>query len=66
LETIKLILGKGDALVGRLLCFNTLTMEINTLKLKADPACPMCGEHPTIHQLIDYEEFCNLRAAHAA
>jgi len=43
-----------------------LTMEINTLKLKSDPGCPMCGEKPTIHQLIDYEEFCNLRAAHAA
>ena len=66
LETIKLILGKGDTLVGRLLCFNTLTMETSTLKLKADRACPMCGEKPTIHQLIDYEEFCNLRASHAA
>ena len=66
LETIKLILGKGETLVGRLLCFSTLTMEINTLKLKADPACPMCGEKPTIHSLVDYEEFCNLRAAHAA
>lgn len=66
LETIKLVLGKGDTLVGRLLCFNTLTMEINTLKLKSDLACPMCGEKPTIHELIDYEEFCNLRAAHAA
>lgn len=66
LETIKLILGKGDTLVGRLLCFNTLTMEINTLKLMADPACPMCGEKPTIHNLVDYEEFCSLRAVHAA
>lgn len=66
LETIKLILGKGDTLVGQLLCFNTLTMEITTLNLKADPACPMCGEKPTIHGLVDYEEFCNLRAAHAA
>ena len=66
LETIKLILGKGDTLVGRLLCFNTLTMEITTLNLKADPACPMCGEKPTIQKLIDYEEFCNLRSAHAA
>ncbi len=61
LEAIKLILGKGDSLVGRLLCFNTLTMEINTLKLRRDPNCPMCGDHPTIHQLIDYEEFCSLR-----
>ena len=67
LETIKLILGKGDSLVGKLICFNTLGMEINTLKLKADPACPMCGEKPTIKELIDYEEFCSLRgAAHAA
>jgi len=61
LEAIKLILGKGDTLIGRLLCFNTLTMEINTLKLRRDPNCPMCGDHPTIHQLIDYEEFCSLR-----
>lgn len=66
LETIKLILGKGESLVGRLLCFNTLTMEISNLKLKADPACPMCGENPTIDKLIDYEEFCSLRSAHAA
>ncbi|MCZ6625904.1 MAG: molybdopterin-synthase adenylyltransferase MoeB [Deltaproteobacteria bacterium] len=62
LETIKLILGKGDALIGRLLCFNTLTMEITTLYLKADPSCPLCGEKPTIQNLIDYEEFCNLHA----
>lgn len=61
LEAIKLILGKGDSLIGRLLCFNTLTMEINTLKLRRDPNCPMCGDHPTMHQLIDYEEFCSLR-----
>ena len=62
-ETIKLILGKGDSLVGRLLHFNTLTMEINTLRLREDPDCPMCGETPTIHELIDYEEFCNLQGA---
>lgn len=61
LEAVKLILGKGDSLVGRLLHFNTLTMEINTLKLRRDPNCPMCGDHPTIKQLIDYEEFCSLR-----
>jgi adenylyltransferase/sulfurtransferase len=66
LETIKLILGKGDTLAGRLLCFNTLTMEITTLNLKADPSCPVCGEKPSIDHLIDYEEFCNLRAAHGA
>jgi adenylyltransferase/sulfurtransferase len=61
LEAIKIILGKGETLVGRLLHFNTLTMEINTLKLRRDPNCPMCGDQPTIHQLIDYEEFCSLR-----
>jgi molybdopterin/thiamine biosynthesis adenylyltransferase/rhodanese-related sulfurtransferase len=61
LEAVKLILGKGESLVGRLLHFNTLTMEINTLKLRRDPNCPMCGDHPTIHELIDYEEFCSLR-----
>jgi adenylyltransferase/sulfurtransferase len=61
LEAIKLILGKGDALVGRLLCFNTLTMETNTLRLRRDANCPVCGDRPTIHQLIDYEEFCSLR-----
>ncbi|HSK31244.1 MAG TPA: molybdopterin-synthase adenylyltransferase MoeB [Candidatus Limnocylindria bacterium] len=61
LEAIKLILGKGDTLVGRLVHFNTLTMEINTLKLRRDPSCPMCGDNPTIHELIDYEEFCSLR-----
>ena len=62
-EAIKLILGKGDSLAGRLLHFNTLTMEINTLRLRQDPECPMCGEKPTIHELIDYEEFCNLQGA---
>ena len=66
LEAVKIILGKGDTLVGRLLHFNTLTMEINTLKLRRDPNCPMCGDNPTIHALIDYEEFCSLRNAHAA
>jgi molybdopterin/thiamine biosynthesis adenylyltransferase/rhodanese-related sulfurtransferase len=66
LETIKLILDKGTTLVGRLLCFNTLTMEISTLTLKADKACPICGERRTINKLIDYEEFCNLRSSHAA
>lgn len=61
LEAVKIILSKGETLVGRLLHFNTLTMEINTLKLRRDPNCPLCGDHPTIHELIDYEEFCSLR-----
>ncbi len=62
-ETIKLILDKGESLAGRLLHFNTLTMEINTLRLRQDPECPMCGDTPTIHELIDYEEFCNIQGA---
>ncbi|HEX9879994.1 MAG TPA: molybdopterin-synthase adenylyltransferase MoeB, partial [Candidatus Binatia bacterium] len=66
LETIKMILGKGETLVGKLLHFNTLTMEITTLNLRKDPDCPVCGEKPTIHELIDYEEFCSLAASHAA
>ena len=61
LEAIKIILGKGDTLTGRLLHFNTLTMEINSLNLRRESNCPMCGNHPTIHELIDYEEFCSLR-----
>ncbi|MGE5217079.1 MAG: molybdopterin-synthase adenylyltransferase MoeB [Chloroflexota bacterium] len=61
LEAVKIILDKGDSLVGRLLHFNTLTMEVNSLRLRRDPNCPMCGDHPTIHELIDYEEFCSLR-----
>jgi molybdopterin/thiamine biosynthesis adenylyltransferase/rhodanese-related sulfurtransferase len=61
LETIKLILGVGRPLVGRMVHFDTLSMEIRVNKLPRDPACPMCGEHPTITKLIDYEEFCGLR-----
>ena len=66
LETIKLILGKGENLVGKLLCFNTLSMEITTLNLRKDPDCPVCGEKPSIHELIDYEEFCSVAESHAA
>ncbi len=62
-ETIKLILDKGESLAGRLLHFNTLTMEVTTLRLRRDPECPMCGDEPTIDELIDYEEFCNIQGA---
>jgi molybdopterin/thiamine biosynthesis adenylyltransferase/rhodanese-related sulfurtransferase len=61
LETIKLILGVGRPLIGRMVHFDTLSMEIRVNKLPKDPECPMCGEHPTITKLIDYEEFCGLR-----
>ena len=60
-ETIKLVLGGRNPLIGRLLHFDTLAMEIKQLKLRKDPECPVCGEHPTVTELIDYEEFCGLR-----
>ncbi len=61
METIKLILGTGDSLVGRLLLFDALAMRFRELKLKRNPECPMCGDHRTITKLIDYEEFCGIR-----
>jgi molybdopterin/thiamine biosynthesis adenylyltransferase/rhodanese-related sulfurtransferase len=63
-ETVKLVLGIGKPLVGRLLHFDTLAMEIKQLKLRKDPECPVCGERPTVTELIDYEEFCGLRGGH--
>jgi adenylyltransferase/sulfurtransferase len=59
-ETIKLILGLGEPLIGRLLLFDALTMEFRTLKTRRDPNCPVCGDHPTITELIDYHEFCGI------
>ncbi len=59
-EVIKLILGVGEPLVGRLLLFDALGMSFRTLKARKDPACPLCGEHPTLHALIDYEAFCGI------
>lgn len=57
-EAIKLILGKGDPLVGRLLTYDSLRMSFRTLKLRRDKNCPTCGENPTIKEYIDYEGFC--------
>jgi molybdopterin/thiamine biosynthesis adenylyltransferase/rhodanese-related sulfurtransferase len=70
LETIKLILDVGRPLIGRMIYFDTLSMELRIHKLRKDPSCPLCGERPTVTALIDYEEFCGLRsgseaAAHA-
>ena len=65
METIKLILGTGEPLVGRLLLFDALAMRFRELKLRKNPACPMCGEHRTITKLIDYEEFCGIRGEEA-
>ena len=64
-EAIKLIVGIGDSLVGRLLLFDSLAMEFRTVKLKWDPDCPVCGKHPTVTELIDYEEFCGLAPGQA-
>src|SRR6202041_1650500 len=60
-ETIKLILGQGDSLAGRLLLVDALTMKFRELKLRKNPDCPVCGTHRTITQLIDYNEFCGIR-----
>ena len=59
-EILKLALGKGSHLIGRLLLFNALDMKFRELKLRRDPECPVCGDHPTIKALIDYEQFCGI------
>ena len=66
LEVIKIILGAGKPLVGRMMHFDTLSSEIRVLKLRKDPNCLVCGANPKIKKLIDYEEFCGLRPANAA
>jgi adenylyltransferase/sulfurtransferase len=60
-EVIKLILGKGEPLAGRLLLVDALGMKFRELKLRKNPDCPMCGIHRSIHELIDYNEFCGIR-----
>jgi adenylyltransferase/sulfurtransferase len=59
-ETVKLILGIGEPLVGRLLLYDALGMRFRELKLRKNPECPVCGEHPTITRLIDYHQFCGV------
>jgi adenylyltransferase/sulfurtransferase len=63
LEAIKLAIGAGESLVGRLLLFDALRMKFRELKLKKDPDCPVCGTHPTVTELIDYEQFCGVAPA---
>jgi adenylyltransferase/sulfurtransferase len=65
METIKLILGTGEPLVGRLLLFDALAMRFRELKLRKNPDCSLCGDHRTITKLIDYEEFCGIRGEEA-
>ncbi len=62
LETLKLILGKGSTLIGRLILFDALKFTFRELKLHKDPDCTVCGEHPTVTELIDYEAFCGVGA----
>ena len=59
-EVIKLILGKGEPLIGRLLLVDALSMRFRELKLRKNPECPVCGTHPTVTKLIDYEQFCGI------
>jgi len=62
-ETIKLILGIGSPLIGRLLLVDSLNMRFRELKLRKNPECPVCGEHPTVTKLIDYQQFCGIAPA---
>ena|SRR3990167_8501721 len=59
-EVVKLLLGKGELLKGKLLLYNALTMEFNKVRIRKNPNCPVCGENPTIKELIDYQEFCQV------
>lgn len=65
-ETVKLILGIGEPLVGRLMLYDALGMSFWEMKLRKDPNCPVCGENPTVTELIDYQEFCGIPQAAAA
>lgn len=59
-EAIKLILGNGEPLIGRLLLYDALKMKFRELKIRKDPSCPVCGDYPTIHELQDYDYFCGI------
>jgi adenylyltransferase/sulfurtransferase len=63
-EAIKLVLGQGDLLVGRLLMYDALTQKFREMKIRRDPKCPVCGDKPTIKELIDYEWFCSQPSGH--
>ena len=59
-ETVKLILGKGETLSGRLVLYDALNMRFRELKLRRNPECPVCGDNPTVTELIDYQQFCGI------
>jgi adenylyltransferase/sulfurtransferase len=63
IETVKLIIGQGDLMIGRLLLFDALKMKFRELKLRKDPKCPICGPNKTITELIDYDQFCGVAPA---
>jgi adenylyltransferase/sulfurtransferase len=65
-EAVKLILGIGEPLIGRLMLYDALGMSFREMKLRKDPNCPVCGENPTVTELIDYQEFCGIPQAAAA
>jgi adenylyltransferase/sulfurtransferase len=65
-EILKLALGKGSSLIGRLLLFNALEMKFREVRLRRDPQCPLCGDNPTITKLIDYQQFCGVAPQPAA
>jgi sulfur-carrier protein adenylyltransferase/sulfurtransferase len=65
IEAIKLIMGIGDSLIGRLVSFDALKLRFKEFKIRRDPGCPICGDHPTIHELIDYDQFCGIPQADA-
>ena len=62
-ETVKLIMGVGEPLIGRFLVYDALRMRFRELKLRKDPDCPICGDDPTVTELIDYEQFCGITPA---
>jgi molybdopterin/thiamine biosynthesis adenylyltransferase/rhodanese-related sulfurtransferase len=64
-ETVKLLLGIGEPLIGRLLLYDALGMSFREMRLRKDPNCPVCGENPTVTELIDYQEFCGIPQANA-
>ena len=64
-EAVKLIIGNGEPLIGRFLVYDALRMRFRELKLRRDPDCPVCGDHPTVTELIDYEQFCGVAPAPA-